>query len=168
MADFGGLIAEQIPALRRYARALTGDPVDADDLVQDCLVRALHKRHLWRSDLNLRGWLFTILHNERITDLRQTAREKNRVAATYEADLTRHSSQTRMGSLLVELDRVVARLPEEQRRAILLVGLEGFDYEEAASILGTPAGTIRSRVSRGRARLRRLLEADAGARAWAA
>jgi RNA polymerase sigma-70 factor, ECF subfamily len=161
MTDFGSLIAEQMPALRRYARALTRDPVAADDLVQNCLVRALAKQHLWQPGSNMRSWLFAILHNEGASELRRAAREQRRIAASRYTCVSVTDSHAGLGTLLVDLDRAIARLPAEQRQAILLIGLEGLEYDEAARLLATPAGTLRSRLSRGRTRLRRLLRDEA-------
>jgi RNA polymerase sigma-70 factor, ECF subfamily len=152
-SQFAPLVEHQIPGLRRYAIALTHDRDRADDLVQDCLVRALAKQHLWQPDTDLRAWLFTILHNSRISDLRRSARDKrhNEIAARSFLPMPRHpDSQLE----LLDLDRGIAKLPERQRQALLLVGLEGISYEQAAGILGVPVGTLRSRIGRARESLR--------------
>jgi RNA polymerase sigma-70 factor (ECF subfamily) len=154
--DFCQKIEAEIPKLRRYARALTRDEAAADDLVQECLVRALAKQHLFQGG-NLRAWLFTVLHNQYVNQVRRAVREGAVVTISEtEPSLARGANQ---GSRLElrDLDRGLARLPEEQRAVILLIGLEGMSYEEAAEIVGVPVGTIRSRLSRGREMLRRLM-----------
>jgi RNA polymerase sigma factor (sigma-70 family) len=157
MTDLCRKIEAEIPRLRRYARALTRDAVAADDLVQDCLVRGLAKQHLWREGTDLRAWLFTILHNQYVNQVRRAVREGTAVAINEtEPSLTRAADQGRTLELR-DLDRGLARLPEEQRTVILLVGLEGMRYEAVAEIIGVPVGTVRSRLSRGREALRRLM-----------
>jgi RNA polymerase sigma-70 factor (ECF subfamily) len=158
MTSFNSLIDEQIPRLRRYARALTRDPRRADDLVQDTLLRALAKQHLWQPDTNLRAWLFTLMHNQYVNDVRRSAREGQTVEIdTMSNGLTATTDPT-ASRQLHELRRALAQVPVEQREAILLVGLEGLSYEETAGILAVPVGTVRSRLSRGRGNLRRLMD----------
>ncbi|HXP03801.1 MAG TPA: sigma-70 family RNA polymerase sigma factor [Stellaceae bacterium] len=157
MTDLCRKIEAEIPRLRRYARALTRDAVAADDLVQDCLVRGLAKQHLWKEGTDLRAWLFTILHNQYVNQIRRAVREGAAVTINEtEPSLTRVADQGRTLELR-DLDRGLARLPEEQRTVILLVGLEGMRYEAVAEIIGVPVGTVRSRLSRGREALRRLM-----------
>ena len=147
-----------IPRLRRYARAMARDPVAADDLVQDCLVRALGKIHQWEKGTDLRAWLFTILHNQHVSVLRQAARQRASIEL-QQCNLGLALSPTQTVRLeLRDLERAVAKLPEEQRSVILLVGLEGMSYDEAASVANVPVGTVRSRVSRGRETLRMMTE----------
>jgi RNA polymerase sigma-70 factor, ECF subfamily len=149
-------IEAEIPRLRRYARALTRDTVTADDLVQDCLTRALGKLHLWQEGTDLRAWLFTILHNQYVNHIRRAVREGAAVGLNEsEPSLSRGPQQVKRLELR-DLERAIAKLPEEQRSVILLVGLEGMRYEEVAAVLDVPVGTIRSRLSRGREALRRL------------
>jgi RNA polymerase sigma factor (sigma-70 family) len=150
-------IEAEIPRLRRYARALARDMAAADDLVQDCLTRALGKLHLWQEGTDLRAWLFTILHNQYVNQVRRAVREGTAVGISEtEPMLTRAPVQGKRLELR-DLERAIANLPEEQRAVILLVGLEGMRYEEVAEVLGVPVGTIRSRLSRGRDALRRLM-----------
>ena len=157
MTDLSRKIEAEIPRLRRYARALTRDAIAADDLVQDCLVRGLAKQQLWREGTDLRAWLFTILHNQYVNQVRRAVREGSAVAINEtEPSLVRGPDQGRRLELR-DLDRAMARLPDEQRTAILLVGLEGMSYEAVAKIVGVPVGTVRSRLSRGREALRRLM-----------
>jgi len=158
--DFGQMLEAQIPRLRRYARALTRDAVRADDLVQNCLARALAKARLWQPGTDLRAWLFTILHNQHVNDVRRAVREG--VSVPVE-DMAPHLSApaTQIANLqLRDLDRALVRVPQEQRQMLLLVGLEGMRYDEAAHVLGVPVGTVRSRVSRGRGMLRRLMDME--------
>ncbi len=147
-----------IPRLRRYARAMVRDPIAADDLVQDCLVRALGKIHLWEKGTDLRAWLFTILHNQHVSLARQAARQRHSIELQqHNPGLAFLPTQT-VRLELRDLERAIAKLPEEQRSVILLVGLEGMSYVEAASIANVPVGTVRSRVSRGRETLRMMTQ----------
>lgn len=150
-------IEEEIPRLRRYARALTRDVSAADDLVQDCLARALAKVHLWQSGTDLRAWLFTILHNQYVNHVRRSVREGAAVALSETEPLLTSAPNQGKRLELRDLERAIARLPEEQRAVLLLVGLEGMRYEEVAAVLDVPVGTIRSRLSRGRELLRQLI-----------
>ena len=145
-----------IPRLRRYARAMVRDPVAADDLVQDALAQALGKIHLWEDGTDLRAWLFTILHNRHISLVRQAARQR-RVVELQKFKPGSELLPDQLARLqLRDLERAIARLPEGQRSLILLIGLEGMSYDEAASVANMPVGTVRSRVSRGRETLRMM------------
>jgi RNA polymerase sigma-70 factor (ECF subfamily) len=164
MSDFARLLETEIPRLRRYARALTRDVTRADDLVQSCLARAVAKQHLWQPGTDLRAWLFTILHNQHVNDVRRSVREGVSVAVEEMAPVLTVAPNALASLQLRDLERAIAQLPQEQRQVILLVGLEGMRYEEVALILKVPVGTVRSRLSRGRNQLRRLIdmgEADA-------
>jgi RNA polymerase sigma-70 factor, ECF subfamily len=157
MADIHQMIEAELPRLRRYARALVRDVADADDLVQECLTRALTKLDLWREGSNLRAWLFTILHNQYVNRVRRAIR----TGVTVELDetwppLNRPATQEKRLELR-DLDRALGQLPAEQRAVILLVGLEGMPYRDVGAALGIPTGTVRSRLSRGRAALRGLM-----------
>ena len=157
MAEIFRSIEAEIPRLRRYARALARDVSAADDLVQDCLTRALGKLHLWQEGTDLRAWLFTILHNQYVNQVRRAVREGSSIGLSEtEPMLTRAPHQGKRLELR-DLERAIAKLPEEQRSVILLVGLEGMRYEEVAEVLDVPVGTVRSRLSRGREALRRLM-----------
>jgi RNA polymerase sigma-70 factor (ECF subfamily) len=154
--DYGYLIEQQIPRLRRYARALTGDRVIADDLVQDTLERAWSKLHLWRRGSDLRAWLFTVMHNVYVNQLR--ARAGYAVVPLDENEpilLDRAAPSDRLE--IRDLDTALRKLPDEQREVLLLVGLEQLSYDETARALGIPIGTVMSRLSRARERLRRLM-----------
>jgi RNA polymerase sigma-70 factor, ECF subfamily len=150
----------EIPRLRRYARALTRDAVTADDLVQDCLTRALGKLHLWQEGSDLRAWLFTILHNQYVNYIRRSVREGVPVAFNESEPLLSRAPHQGKRLELRDLERAIAKLPAEQRTVVLLVGLEGMRYEEVATVLRVPVGTVRSRLSRGREALRRLTGAS--------
>jgi RNA polymerase sigma-70 factor, ECF subfamily len=157
MYEFRRLLEHEIPRLRRYARALTRDSNRADDLVQDTLLRGLDKAHLWEPGTDLRAWLFTIMHNQYVNDTRRAAREQvpidvDQVASTLPA--TTDPSASRQ---LSELDHALGRLAKGQREVVLLVGLEGMSYDEAAKILRVPIGTIRSRLGRAREALRSIM-----------
>jgi RNA polymerase sigma-70 factor (ECF subfamily) len=168
VADTFREIEAEIPRLRRYARALTRDAAAADDLVQDCLTRALGKLHLWQRGTDLRAWLFTILHNQYVNYVRRSVREGAAVGLTDGEPQLTHAPQQGHRLELRDLERAIVKLPDEQRSAILLVGLEGMRYEEVAAVLGVPVGTVRSRLSRGREALRKLVGVDAEDRSPAA
>ena len=156
MNDFAPMLEAQIPRLRRYARALTRDVSRADDLVQSCLARAVAKQHLWQYGTDLRAWLFTILHNEHVNDVRRSVRQGSYVTLEEAPELTVQSNAIPTLQLR-DLEAALGRLPPEQRQVILLIGLEGMRYDEVAVIMGVPIGTVRSRLSRGRDQLRRLM-----------
>jgi RNA polymerase sigma-70 factor, ECF subfamily len=160
MSDFARLLEAEIPRLRRYARALTrGDVVRADDAIQSCLTRAVAKQHLWQPGTDLRAWLFTILHNQFVNHVCRQAREGGTVPLD-EAAMLPVKPNAMPALKLRDLEIAINKLPDEQRQVILLVGLEGMAYEEAASILQVPVGTVRSRLSRGRDQLRRLMDME--------
>ena len=157
MLDIAGLLESEIPSLRRYARALTRDSASADDLVQTCLVRAIAKQRLWQEGTDLRAWLFTILHNQYVNEVRRSVREGMAVPVEDMASALPIKENATDSLQLRDLHRAMGRLPEGQRQAILLVGLEGMSYEQVAQILNIPLGTVRSRLSRGREALRMLI-----------
>ncbi|MCX7960354.1 MAG: sigma-70 family RNA polymerase sigma factor [Burkholderiales bacterium] len=151
-----------IPRLRRYARALVGEPTAADDLVQDTLERALAKLHLYRRGTDLRAWLFTVMHNVYVNQLRAA-----RPLAPLEEDMPELARAARETDPLDlrDLERALRRLPPEQREVLLLVALEDMSYSEAARTLGIPIGTVMSRLARAREKLRAMLGGlPAGAR----
>lgn len=145
-----------VPALRRYARALTRNADRADDLVQDCLERAIRKRRLFMPTGPLEAWLFKLLLNCYRNNLRYARRhpEHGPIEALAVEPATPPPQPGRLA--LAETARAMDRLPDEQREALLLVALHGFAYDEAAKILGIPEGTLMSRLSRGRAALREM------------
>ncbi|MDN3564621.1 RNA polymerase sigma factor [Paeniroseomonas aquatica] len=157
------LIEPHIPALRRFAWALLRDTTAADDLVQDCLERAIARWHLRRQDADAKAWLFAILHNLFRMGRRSASRRGQAMPLDEEgwmvADPTaEHVAEHRLiwRDALLALDA----LAEEQRVVLLLVGVEDFSYEAAAQLTGVPVGTVMSRLSRGRERLRRLIAGD--------
>jgi RNA polymerase sigma-70 factor (ECF subfamily) len=152
-------IEAAIPYLRRYARALVREVAAADDLVQECLARALAKQHLWREGTNLRAWLVTILHNLYINEIRRNVRAGTAVELSDAEPLLSRPADQEKPLELRDLERALARLPEGQRALIALIALEGMAYQEAATMLGMPVGTVRSRVSRARCALRRMMAA---------
>ena len=147
------LILPFIPNLRRYARALVGDRHAADDLVQDTLERAVRKFHLWRPG-DLRAWLFSIMHNVFVNQLKA-----RKIRPEVEADETLAARVPSADNMdIIDLDRALRALAPEQREVVLLVGLEEMTYAEVSRALGIPIGTVMSRLSRGREKLRRLVE----------
>lgn len=162
MDDFGAKAAAVIPRLRRYARALTGDTLSADDLVQDTLERALNKRHLWRDGSDLRAWMFTIMHNVFVNQ-RRAHRAESTAALEDETDQIAAQASTVDLLEVGEIDVAIRQLPVEQREVLLLVALEQLSYEETAQALGIPIGTVMSRLHRARERVRVLLSGEPAA-----
>jgi RNA polymerase sigma factor (sigma-70 family) len=161
MNDFHRCLEGEIPRLRRYARALTRNAVRADDLVQETLTRALRKEHLWEPGTDLRAWLFTIMHNQNVNEVRRAMRDDANIDVENWAAVLIATTDPTASRQLRELERALAHISEEQRQVVLLVGLEGMSYEDAAAILNIPVGTIRSRLSRGRDALRQLMGMEA-------
>ena len=159
MTDDIAQITEHIPGLRRYARALTGNRVNADDLVQDTLERALSRFSLWRRNSNLRAWLFTIMHNIYVNQGRAGYRRELLTENGEHVDEPVRANQEQ-GLELRDMHRALAQLPGEFRVVVLLVALEQMSYEEVARVLGIPKGTVMSRLSRGREKLRQLMAGD--------
>lgn len=150
-------IEAEIPRLRRFARAMVRDATLADDLVQECLERALSRLHLWRPGSNLRAWLFTILRNLHINGIRRRQAVVD-IDGEGQAAIGAASGAQIVRLELRDLRRALGMLPNEQREVVLLIGLEGISYGEAADILGISIGTVKSRLSRGRRALRLLME----------
>jgi RNA polymerase sigma-70 factor (ECF subfamily) len=158
MGDILQEIEDAIPALRRYARALTRDIDRADDLVQDCLARAIARRGLFRPPGPVRAWLFTILVNLHRNAMRSTRRRSDTVDLDSIPEPA--TPPTQPGHMaLAELARAIERLPLDQKEALLLVTLEGLPYKDTAKILGIPTGTLMSRLGRARAALRSQTDA---------
>jgi RNA polymerase sigma factor (sigma-70 family) len=159
MDRIAGEIEPLIPALRRYAYALTGDHALADDLVQDTLERALSRWLLRRRDGDLRAWLFAIERNVFLGQLRQAKRRGPHVNIDDAPALpVRAHQETEIEAR--DMMAALSQLPEEQRSLLLLVGVEDLTYQQSADILGIPLGTVMSRLSRARARLRDLVDKD--------
>lgn len=156
MSDYADLEAS-IPALRRYAWSLTRNGADADDLVQDCLERALDRLATRNAEGAMRPWLFTIMHNLFASRWRRFKFRSSIVTEDASADAPIPASQQDSAELNAAL-RGLSQLPEEQQQVMLLVAVEGFEYGEVAGILGIPIGTVMSRLSRARDKLRDLME----------
>ena len=153
--DSAAILAE-IPRLRRYARAMLGDRAAADDLVQDTLERAWARCALGRAGSDLGAWLFSIMHNLRVDQLRRPAMSTH---SLDEDDFEVPTRATQTDRLEVrDLESALRQLPDEQREVLLLVALEDLGYAEIASTLGIPVGTVMSRLARGRERLRLLMD----------
>lgn len=163
MDDMLRQVEPLIPALRRYARALMRDRAAADDLVQDCLERAV-SRWYQRRDGDLKAWLFTILHNLAVNQFRKTASRGQHVAID-ETNESQFGEAAGQEQTLIYQDVLakLARLPEEQRAVLLLIAVEDLSYAEAAKVLGIPIGTVMSRLSRARERLQQEMEGRVGA-----
>lgn len=147
-------MVELIPRLRRYARALVGERSAADDLVQDTLERAWAKLHLYRRGTDLRAWLFTVMHNVHVNKVRAARPTDPLDEDTLE--LAQRAPQAD-GLVVRDLERSITALPAEQRAVLLLVALEDMSYEEVARTLGIPIGTVMSRLSRAREKLRAMM-----------
>lgn len=155
MNDLHQLIVNEIPRLRRYARFLLRNPQAADDLVQDTLVRAVAAVDSWQPDSNMRAWLFTIMKNVMRNDFRRAKNADIHVGEeidNHPATAVDGNQESRVA--LSDLQRALDCLPAEFKQVVLLCAVEGFQYEEVAAILNVPVGTVRSRLSRGRAALR--------------
>jgi len=150
------LMAREIPRLRRYALALAGEPAAADDLVQDSLERAIRKRHLWQRYGSIRAWLYRILFNVYLNQRTQRTQRQRQLPLEGVADALAVPAPQEHRIDCTDIATAMHDLPDEQRAAILLTALEGLSYDEAAAILDIPVGTLRSRLSRGRDRLRAL------------
>ncbi|HEX9843158.1 MAG TPA: sigma-70 family RNA polymerase sigma factor [bacterium] len=160
MTEFSRQLEAELPRLRRYARALVHDAQRAEDLVQDCMERALRKSHLWREGTSLSAWLFTMLHNLHASAARRFFHLPRHVPFD-ETDTMPHVAPTQTDSVnLAGLQAALDKLPDEQRQVLLLVGMEQRRYEEVAAILNIPLGTVMSRLFRARERLRGLLADD--------
>src|SRR6476646_5482089 len=155
-------LVDLIPRLRRYARALVGDRATADDLVQDTLERAWAKLHLYRRGTELRAWLFTVMHNVHVNKVRA-----HRITDPLDEESPEMAQRAVQGDSLVvrDLDRSIALLPAEQRAVLLLVTLEDMSYEDVARTLDVPIGTVMSRLSRAREKLRTMMLGQSAAAA---
>src|ERR1700722_1625631 len=149
-------ILELLPKLRRFARSLTRNVHDADDLLQSALERALAHLDQWQADTRLDSWLYTIVRHAWIDELRSRARREHTFADPGQAEAVPDRRGDASGTLAV--DQAMACLPAEQRVAVALVLIEGLPYKEAAQIIGIPMGRLTSRLARGRQALQQLLE----------
>jgi RNA polymerase sigma-70 factor, ECF subfamily len=154
-------ILELLPKLRRFARSLTRNPHDADDLLQGALERALTHLEQWQADTRLDSWLYTIVKHAWIDELRSRARRERTFEDAGQAEAVPDPRGDASGTLSV--DQAMACLPEDQRLAVALVLIEGLPYKEAAQIIEVPMGTLTSRLARGRQALQQLLDPGDGA-----
>lgn len=162
VTNFGVELEVHIASLRRYARALLHDRADAEDLVQEALARALSRADKFRPGTNLRAWLFTILHNVHVNQVRQKVSRPDEVPVEdVEYRLVSPARQEERIELR-DMSRALDALPLEQRQVLLLVALEGLKYDEVAEALGVPIGTVMSRLSRGREAIRARLAGEKG------
>ena len=159
MEERKAAILAEIPRLRRYARALLRNRDAADDLVQDCLERALTRLDNWRTGESPRRWLFTIMHHLFVDQMRKTKRRAEVVMLTLEdSEALSSPSEQHENVASREIMDALQAISPDRRAALLMVGVEGFSYAEAATMLGVPAGTLMSRIARGREELRSLLD----------
>ncbi len=154
MSEFQGRIEAAIPALRRYARALTRDTETADDIVQDTLVRALRSEHLFHGG-DMRAWLYTILTNLNRNRLRTLSRRPT-ITPIKDNDAATSGPE----SAGRDIGRALDQLAEDQRSALLLVVLEGLTYREVAEVQGVPIGTVMSRLARARTQIKAYLDGE--------
>jgi RNA polymerase sigma factor (sigma-70 family) len=156
-----------IPRLRRYARVLTGDATRADDLVQETLARGWEKRKLWAAGTDLRAWLFTIMHNVFVNQRATSVRDAQNISLDAEGEsgaawqLPVRAPQHAHVEL-IEVLRELGKLPEDQREVLVLAAIEEMRYEEIAAVLSIPVGTVMSRLSRAREKLRRRVNDPPG------
>jgi RNA polymerase sigma-70 factor (ECF subfamily) len=152
-------ILNTIPSLRAFAISLCGNVDRADDLVQETMLRALANINSFQPGTNMSAWLFTILRNHFRSEYRKRRREVEDADGSYADSLKSHPEQ--QGHVeFTEFREALAKLPSDQREALILVGASGFSYEEAANICGCAVGTIKSRVNRARTRLAELMSID--------
>jgi len=164
VSGFGSELELHIASMRRYARALTRERADADDLVQEALMRAVARADTFKTGTNLRAWLFTILHNVHVNRVRGRSARGDEVPFEDVEERLVVSPRQEESVELREIMRVVRSLPDEQRAVLLLVAVEGLKYDEVAKVLGVPIGTVMSRLSRAREAVRtRLTKGDAEA-----
>ena len=156
-------VTGQLPALRRYGLVLTRDPVEAEELVQEALLRAYEKRFSFKKDKELRPWLLSILHNCFIDGVRKKRVENARLAITSEVTDKMQMPSQEHHVRLAQIRQSFMALPEEQRTALHLIAIEGLTYQQAASTLGIPVGTLMSRLGRARATLRAFEDRSAAA-----
>jgi RNA polymerase sigma-70 factor (ECF subfamily) len=156
-----GQLGELLPRLRRFARVITRNVEDADDLVQVAVEKALARAAQWRPESRLDSWVFGIMKNAWIDEIR-SRRRRERMHAPEEAGLAVGDTSARMRDITLSVQAAMARLPEEQRLAVGLVLVEGLSYKEASEVLGIPMGTLTSRLARGREALQAMLGDSGG------
>lgn len=159
--SFQDALAAELPALRAFARALSRNAAQADDLVQEALLKAWANRDRFEPGTNLRAWLFTILRNTFYSLHRKRKREVEDVDGEHAARLTSKPAQDHHMAMQ-DFAAALEELVDDQREALILVGAAGLSYDEAADVIGVATGTVKSRVSRARARLAELLGVEDG------
>ena len=159
--EFKADLTALIPHMRAFARSLCRDRTQADDLAQEALLKAWNSRASYQMGTNLKAWVFMILRNQFYSDKRRSWRSEQLDPAVAERTLVSNSNPT-SALELDEVRRALAMLPAEQREALILIGVAGLPYEEAAMICDCAEGTIKSRVSRGRAQLAEIIARGAG------
>jgi len=157
--DVRAQLAGLLPRLRRFARVITRNVADADDLVQVALEKALTRADQWRPGSRMDSWMFGIMKNAWIDEIR-ARRRRERVHAPEEAGATVGDRSAAARDIAMSVQAAMARLPEDQRMAIALVLVEGLSYKDAAELLGIPMGTLTSRLARGREALQAVLGRD--------
>ena len=156
MHDLRSSFEDHMAGLRRYARSLVGDPGESDDLVQECMLRALSASHLWPQIRNVRAYLFTVLHHAHV-DYRADQRKRSPAAPLDQVEHLFHAHGNQDSRLeLRDMSRALATLSEEQRKIVLLIAIDGLSYEEVSQRLSIPIGTVMSRLFRARETLRHL------------
>jgi RNA polymerase sigma-70 factor (ECF subfamily) len=158
--DLRGQLGELLPRLRRFARVITRNVQDADDLVQVAVEKALARAAQWRPDSRLDSWMFGIMKNAWIDEIR-ARRRRDRVHAPEEAGEAVGDASAHARDIVLSVQAAMERLPEEQRLAVALVLVEGQSYKDAAELLGIPIGTLMSRLARGREALQKMLGEEA-------
>ncbi|MAF47049.1 MAG: sigma-70 family RNA polymerase sigma factor [Rhodospirillales bacterium] len=159
--DKRAALTETLPHVMRYARALTRNADTAEDLLHDCVGRALSRLHLFEAGTNMRAWLFTIMHNIHRQNLRQSSRRPRTDSLTDElAERIGREADQNDKLMLRDFERALGELPDDQRHVILLVGLEDMSYQETADVLEIPVGTVMSRLARARAKLRQAMDGN--------
>ena len=157
--DFRTNLIAEIPHLRRFARSLCGDASLADDLVQDCIERALKKSHLYDATKPLRAWLYAVLRNIHVSNWRSNVKHtssKNIDDLQEGEGATRAEQEDNFSTSLIT--EALDKLPAQQREVLVLISLEEVSYKQASEIIGVPIGTIMSRLSRARSLLKDILE----------
>jgi len=161
MHDLRSSFEDHMAGLRRYARSLVGDPAESDDLVQECMLRALSASHLWPQIRNVRAYLFTVLHHAHV-DYRADQRKRSSAAPLEQVEHLFHAYGNQDSRLeLRDMSRALATLPDEQRTIVLLIAIDGLSYEEVSRQLSIPIGTVMSRLFRAREALRYLMAGSA-------
>lgn len=150
-------IEENLPTLKRYALSLVRDPTQAEDLVQECAAKALAKAHLYTPNTNLRAWLYTILHNQFVTDCRRQSTTPSGVDPDMGSKTPAVTANQSFSYMIGTVEQAIAKLPSDQATILWLAGIEGWSYREISGRLGLPVGTVKSRCSRAREALQSIL-----------